>query len=316
MKRPRALFALCCALVSLLAAPALGDIVKIVVPFAAGGPVDQLARILSNDLGAKLGADVIVDDRGGAGGAIGAEFVARATPDGNTMLLCSLGSCVLSPILKPPAAYDPVKSFVPVMLVGEVPTLLVANNDLGVTTLKDLLAKARQQKLSYGSAGPGTTMNISIEMLDAAAGVKITHVPYRGAGPAISDLLGGHVDMLNADLPILLPLVKAGSVKPIALFAAERSPLLPDLPTTREFGLANVEIEDWYGIMLPAGTPPAARERLEQALFAVIALPSIKQRFAENGMHGTLGHEAFAARLAHEFAAWPATIQKLGVTGE
>ena len=119
MKRPRALFALCCALVSLLAAPALGDIVKIVVPFAAGGPVDQLARILSNDLGAKLGADVIVDDRGGAGGAIGAEFVARAAPDGNTMLLCSLGSCVLSPILKPPAAYDPVKSFVPVMLVGE-----------------------------------------------------------------------------------------------------------------------------------------------------------------------------------------------------
>jgi len=307
---------LCCALALPLAAPALADVVKIVVPFAAGGPVDQLARILSNDLGAKLGADVIVDDRGGAGGAIGAEFVARATPDGNTILLCSLGSCVLSPILKPPAAYDPVKSFVPVMLVGEVPTLLVANNDLGVATLKDLLAKARQQKLSYGSAGPGTTMNISIEMLNAAAGVKITHVPYRGAGPAISDLLGGHVDMINADLPILLPLVKAGSVKPIALFAAERSPLLPDLPTTREFGLANVEIEDWYGILLPAGTPPAVRERLEQALFAVIALPSIKQRFAENGMHGTLGHEAFAARLAHEFAAWPATIQKLGVTGE
>jgi tripartite-type tricarboxylate transporter receptor subunit TctC len=316
MKRPRALLALCCALALPLAAPALADVVKIVVPFAAGGPVDQLARILSNDLGAKLGADVIVDDRGGAGGAIGAEFVARAAPDGNTMLLCSLGSCVLSPILKPPTAYDPVKSFVPVMLVGEVPTLLVVNNDLGVATLKDLLAKARQQKLSYGSAGAGTTMNISIEMLNAAAGVKITHVPYRGAGPAISDLLGGHVDMLNADLPILLPLVKAGSVKPIALFAAERSPLLPDLPTTREFGVANVEIEDWYGILLPAGTPPAVRERLEQALFAVIALPSIKQRFAENGMHGTLGHEAFAARLKHEFAAWPATIQKLGVTGE
>jgi len=316
MKRPRALLALCCALALPLAAPALADVVKIVVPFAAGGPVDQLARILSNDLGAKLGADVIVDDRGGAGGAIGAEFVARATPDGNTMLLCSLGSCVLSPILKPPAAYDPVKSFQPVMLVGEVPTLLVANKDLGVATLQDLLAKARRQKLSYGSAGAGTTMNISIEMLNAAAGVKITHVPYRGAGPAISDLLGGHVDMLNADLPILLPLVKAGSVKPIALFAAERSPLLPDLPTTREFGVANVEIEDWYGILLPAGTPPAVRERLEQALFAVIALPSIKQRFAENGMHGTLGHEAFAARLKHEFAAWPATIQKLGVTGE
>jgi len=309
-------FGLPCAAALLLATPGLADTVKIVVPFAAGGPVDQLARILANALGPKLGADVIVDDRGGAGGAIGAELVARAAPDGNTILLASLGAYVLSPMLKPPTAYDPIKSFEPVMLVGEVPTLLVVNKELGVATLQDLIAKAKRQKLSYGSAGPGTTMNISVEMLNAAAGVKITHVPYRGAGPAISDLLGGHVDMLNADLPILLPLVQAGSVKALALFAAERSPLLPDLPTTKELGLPSVQIEDWYGVFLPAGTPPAARDKLEAALFAVVATPSIKQRFAENGMHGTLGHEAFAARLTREFADWPATIQKLGVTGE
>jgi tripartite-type tricarboxylate transporter receptor subunit TctC len=310
------LFGLCCAAVLLLATPALADTIKIVVPFAAGGPVDQVARILANGLGPKLNANVIVDDKGGAGGAIGCEFVAHAPPDGNTVLLASLGSFVLSPILKPPTSYDPVKSFEPVMLVGVVPSLLVVNKDLGVASLPQLINKAKAQKLTYGSAGPGTTMNIAVEMLNAAAGVKITHVPYRGAAPAINDLLGGHVDMLNADLPILLPLVKAGSVKALALFTEERSPLLPELPTTVELGLPSVVMENWYGVVLPAGTPHDVRDRLEQALFAVIEEPEIKQRLAANGMHGMLGHDAFAERLGKEFAAWPDTIKKLGITGE
>jgi len=316
MKRLRGwLFGLCCATLP-LATPALSDTLKIVVPFAAGGPVDQLARVLASELGPQLNADVIVDDRGGAGGAIGSEFVARATPDGTTMLLASMGSQVLSPILKPPTTYDAVKSFEPVMLVASIPSLLMVNQQLGVGTMKDLIAKAKQEKLTYGSAGPGTTMNIAVEMLNAAAGVKITHVPYRGAAPAINDLLGGHVDMLNADLPVLLPLVKAGSVKALALFARERTPLLPDLPTTKELGLPSVVMESWYGAFLPAGTPPQVRDKIERALFAVIALPAVKQRFADNGMHGTLGHEAFAARLEQDFATWPDTIKTLGITGE
>jgi tripartite-type tricarboxylate transporter receptor subunit TctC len=314
MRRVRAVAAawLCVA----LATPALAETVKIVVPFAAGGPIDQLARILQNDLAAKLGADVIVDDRGGAGGAIGAEFVARAAPDGDTMLLGSLGSCVIGPILKPPAAYDPVKSLEPVMMVGTMPSLLVVAPQSGMVTLADLIAKAKREKLSYGSAGPGTTMNIAVEMLNAAAGVKITHVPYRGAAPAITDLLGGHIDTLNADLPVLLPLVKAGTLRALALFAPERSPLLPDLPTTKELGLPDVVMQSWYGVFVPAGTPPAVRDRLEQALFAVVNLPPIKQRLADNGMHDPLGHEAFAARLNTEFAAWPATIKQLRITAE
>jgi tripartite-type tricarboxylate transporter receptor subunit TctC len=317
MMRLRYLLAgLCCAVALTLATPGLADTVKIVVPFAAGGPIDQLARILAAELGPKLGADVIVDDRGGAGGAIGSEYVAHATSDGMTMLLASLGSQVLSPILKAPATYDPVNSFEPVMLVASLSSLLVVSQKLGVASMQELIAKAKQEKLTYGSAGPGTTMNIAVEMLNAAAGVKITHVPYRGAAPAINDLLGGHVDMLNADLPVLLPLVQAGSVKALALFATERSPLLPDLPTTKELGLPSVVMESWYGIFLPAGTPPQVRDRLEQALFAVVATPSIRQRFAQNGMHGTLGHEAFAARLGKEFADWPEKIAKLGITGE
>jgi tripartite-type tricarboxylate transporter receptor subunit TctC len=300
----------------LLAAPVHADTIKIVVPFAAGGPVDQLARLLTPELAAQLKADVIVDDRGGAGGAIASELVAHAAPDGDTVLLTSMGAQILSPILKPPTTYDPVKSFEPAMMIATMPSLLVVNHELGVSNMKDLIAKAKAQKLTYGSAGPGTTMNIAVEMLNNAAGVKITHVPYRGAAPAINDLLGGHVDMLNADLPVLLPLVKAGTVTPIALFAPERTPLLPDLPTTKELGLPSVVMESWYGVFLPAGTPPAVRDKLEQALTAVVATPLVKQRFAERGMHGTLGHEAFEARLKQDYAQWPETITKLGITGE
>jgi tripartite-type tricarboxylate transporter receptor subunit TctC len=317
MKRFPALpFALHFAAALLLATPGHAETVKFVVPFAAGGPVDQWARIVTAELGAKLGADVIVDDRGGAGGAIAAEYVAHATADGTTVLFGSFGACVLSPILKPPSAYDPVKSFEPVMRVGAVPSLLVVNNELGVNTMQELIAKAKTQKLTYGSAGPGTTMNIAVEMLNTAAGVKITHVPYRGAAPAITDLLGDHVDMLNADLPVLMPLVKAGKVKAIALFAPERTPLMPDLASTKELGLPSVVMENWYGVLAPAGTPGAVRDKLEQALLAVVAMPSIQQRFAENGLHDPLGHAAFTALLKQEFADWPAEIQKLGITGE
>ena len=290
--------------------------IKIVVPFAAGGPVDQLARVLANGLGSKLGEDVIVDDRGGAGGAIACEFVARANPDGKTVLLASLGAFVIGPILKPPSNYDPVKSFEPIMLVGSVPSLIVVNPKSDIATLKDLVAKAKQQQLSYGSAGPGTTMNIALEMLNKAAGVKITHVPYRGAAPAITDLLGGHIETLNADLPVLLPLVKAGKVKALAVFSPERTPLLPDLPTTKELGFPGMIMENWYGLLFPAGTPKDMRNRLEHGAFAVITDPAVKARFAADGTHGALDHDAFAAMLSKQFAEWPGRIKTLGISAQ
>ena len=311
----RLAIALCAASV-MLAAPALAETVKIVVPFAAGGPVDQLARILSHDLALQLGADVIVEDKGGAGGAIGSETVARATPDGKTMLLASMGSHVISPTLRPPSGYDPVKSFEPVMMVGSVPSLLVVSPKAGISSLKDLIAKAKGQAMTYGSAGPGTTMNIAGEMLNAAAGLKIAHVPYRGAAPALTDLMGGHLDMLNADFPVLLPLIKGNQVQALAVYGAERSPLLPEIPTTKELGLPDVVMESWYGVFVPAGTPPPAREKLEKALFAVIAVPSVKEKLANNGMHGALDSAAFKARLAKDFPYWQDTIKELGITAE
>ena len=297
--------------------PATAGAVKIVVPFAAGGPVDQLARILGNELGPKLDADVIVENRGGAGGALGTDLVARAVPDGSTILLGSLGSQVLNPILKPPTTYDPAGALAPVMLVGSVPTFLVVSPTLGVSDLNALIAKARSgQQMTYGSAGLGTTMNIAGEMFKAAAGLKVTHVPYRGASPAISDLLGGHVDMLTADLPILLPLIIAGTVKPLALLGTERSPLLPTVPTTVELGLSGVVMENWYGVFVPVGTPLAVRSKLEAALFSVLEIPSVKERLAANGMRGTLGGDAFKAKLPSEFAFWQDTIKALGISAD
>jgi len=296
---------------------ATADTIKIVVPFAAGGPVDQLARILGNELGPKLGGDVIVENRGGAGGALGADLVAHAVPDGSTILLGSLGSQVLSPILKPPTTYDPTGAFAPVMLVGSVPSFLVVSSKLGVSDLKELMARAKSgQQMTYGSAGPGTTMNIAGEMFNAAAGLKVTHVPYRGAAPAISDLLGGHLDMLSADLPVLSPLIAAGTVKPLALLGKQRSPLLPSVPTTVELGLPGVVMENWYGVFVPVATPPAVQGKLEAALFSVLEIPSVKERLAANGMRGTLGADAFKAQLSKEFAFWQDTIKTLGITTE
>jgi tripartite-type tricarboxylate transporter receptor subunit TctC len=304
------------AAATLWAAPALAETIKIIVPFAAGGPVDQLARILAHELQPLLGADVIVEDKGGAGGAIGSEAVARATPDGTTILLASMGSHVISPTLRPPGGYDPVKSFEPVMMVGSVPSLLVVSPNAGIADLKDLIAKAKTKSMTYGSAGPGTTMNIAGEMLNAAAGLKVAHVPYRGAAPALTDLMGDHLDMLNADFPVLLPLVKAGKVKALAVYGTERSPLLPDVPTTVELGLPDVIMESWYGVFLPAGTPAPIHDKLEKALFAVIAIPSVKERLAAGGMHGALGSAAFKARMAKDFPYWKDTIARLGIKAE
>jgi tripartite-type tricarboxylate transporter receptor subunit TctC len=311
-----ALAGLGCAAVISLAGPASAEVIKFVVPFAAGGPVDQWARIVTSELGPKLGADIIVDDRGGAGGAIAAEYVAHSAPDGTTLLFGSLGSCVLGPILKPPAAYDAMKDFAPVMRVGAVPSLLVVNNELGVGTMAQLLAKAKQQKLTYGSAGAGTTMDIAVAMLNDAAGVKITHVPYRGAAPALTDLLGDHVDMVNADLPVLMPMVKAGKVKAVALFAPERTPLMPDLVTTKEAGFPSVIMENWYGVLAPAATPAPIRDKLEKALLEVVASPAVQQRIRDNGLHDTLDQTAFVAEIKKEFAQWSAIIHKLGMTSE
>jgi tripartite-type tricarboxylate transporter receptor subunit TctC len=249
------------------AAPADADSVRIVVPFAAGGPVDMVARLLAQELPARLGADVVVEIRGGAGGALASAEVARSPADGKTLYLASHGAFVINTVLRPPTAYDPLKSFVPIALVGSAPSLFVVRSDHPARSLAELIARAKQgTRMSYASAGAGTTMHIAAEQLNAAAGISITHVPYRGAGPAVNDLLGGHIDTMNADLPVLLPLVEAGKARALVLCASERTPLLPDLPTSTELGYPGVIMENWYGLFVPAGIAPALQATLEKAV--------------------------------------------------
>ena len=292
------------------------DQIKLVVPFAAGGPVDLIARTIASALPAKLGADVIVENRGGAGGIIGTELVAKAAPDGRTLLQASLGSHVLSAALRPQLNYDPIKSFTPIVFVGVVPSLLVVSAQSKIDSLSGLFVEAKRKAVSYGSAGPGTTMNIAGELFASVTGIKTTHVPYRGAGPALNDLLGGHLDMIIADTPVLLPLVNTNAVRPLALFAAERSPLIPDVATTAELGYPEIVMENWYGVLGPAGLAPSVQATLEKAVLEVLASPAIKERFAEGGLQGARDSNGLKARPASDVAYWGTAVKKLGISAE
>ena len=308
-----------CALVLAAAAfatPARADTVKILVPFAAGGPVDTTARLVAAELQPRLGMEVIVENRGGAGGALATETVARAAPDGKTLLMASLGSHVINPSLRAAQGYDPAKSFTPIALIGEVPSLIIVSADYPAKTLAELIAKAKQGQLSYGSAGPGTTMHIAGEQFNSAAGVKTTHVPYRGAAPAINDLLGGHIQFMNADLAVLLPQVTSGKARAIVLFGSERSPLLPDLPTSAELGYPSMMVENFYGLLAPAGTPADVVAKLEKAVLEAVKVSSVAEKLKAGGVHGTTGAKGFAAKLDRDFAFWGPEIKKLGITGE
>jgi tripartite-type tricarboxylate transporter receptor subunit TctC len=301
----------------LIAAPADADTVKIVVPFAAGGPVDMVARLVGQELAPRLGADVVIENRGGAGGALGAEAVVRSAPDGKTLFLASQGSFVINAVLRPPAGYDPLKAFAPIALVGAAPSLYIVRADHPAANLADFVARAKQgTKMSYASAGAGTTMHIAGEQLNAAAGIRLAHVPYRGAAPAINDLLGGHIDVMNADLPVLLPQVTSGKARALALAASERTPLLPDLKTTVEQGYPDVLMENWYGLLAPAGLAPDMQATLERAVLEIVKVPSVAERLNAGGIRGTLDAKAFRARLDREFAYWGPQIKKLGITAE
>ena len=290
------------------------DTIRFVVPFAAGGPVDAMARLLANEMQSSLGATIIVDDRGGAGGVIGTEVVARAAPDGRTLLVGSHGSLVISALLRTDLKYDPVKSFAPIAMVGHVPTLLVVSPDFPAADFKALIALAQTKKLSYGSAGPGTTMNIAGELINAGAHVSITHVPYRGVALALPDLIAGRLDLLPADPPVLLPLVAAKKLRPIAVFGTERLAALPDVPTTVELGYPDMVMENWYGLLAPAGLAPEKAARLEAAALTAIKSPKIQQHMRDGELRDTLDAAGFKARIARDIAFWGPMIKQLGIS--
>jgi tripartite-type tricarboxylate transporter receptor subunit TctC len=305
------------ALAIALAAPARADSIKVVVPFAAGGPVDTMARLVSSDMQTRLKTDMVIENRGGGGGVIATEAVARAAPDGKTLLFASSGSHVISAALRSgQLSYDPVKSFVPIGFVGAVPMLVIVSADYPAKTLAELIAKAKTEKLSYASAGAGSTMHIIGEVINAEAHIKTTHIPYKGVAPALNDLIGGHIQLLSADLPVLEPLVKSGKVRALALFAKERSPLLPDVPTSAELGYPGMLMNNWYGMLAPAGTPTAVIASLEQTMKETMKSPQIAARLAAGGLQDQSDSKEFHDRLVRETAYWGPQLKALGISAE
>jgi tripartite-type tricarboxylate transporter receptor subunit TctC len=293
------------------------DPIKLVVPFAAGGPVDALARIVAAELAPRLATDVVVENRGGAGGLLAVEQVARAPADGRTVLFGSVGAFVITNALKPQPGYDQLKTFAPVARVGAAPTLFIVKADSAVKTLPELIAKAKSGvKMSYGSAGAGTTMHIAAEQLNVAAGTKITHVPYRGIAPALNDIVGGHIDFLNGDITVLYPQVKSGALRALAVAGTERSALLPDVPTAQELGYKDVYMENWYGALVPAATPTDVVAKLEAAIMDAVKTPAVWAKISANGVYAPQDAKAFRAQIEKDIAYWAAEIKKLGITAE
>ena len=314
------LFKFCVVLAASLVAAAVNaqnnEAIKIIVPFAAGGPADQIARLVSNPLGLLLGKPVVVDNRGGAGGVIGVAAAAKAPGDGMTLLLTT-SSIVFTAGTTPKLSYNPRKDFEPVYLLGEVQTMIAVRPSLGVNTLAELAAKAKgPTKLNYGTTGVGGTMHIGAELLGKAANVSMVHVPYRGAAPALVDLMGGSVDFVNADVPILRPFIKDGRLKGLVIFDTKRSPQLPDVPTAVEAGMPSLQMTNWYGVLVPASTPADIRQKIETALTAVVRQPEIAAKLAEAGFSNPRDNAGFKARLDADFDRWLPWLKEANIRTE
>jgi tripartite-type tricarboxylate transporter receptor subunit TctC len=290
--------------------------IRFVVPFPAGGTPDIQARMLSEQLAQRLGQPVVIDNRGGAGGVIGTDAVAKAEPDGHTIAITSAGALAISKSLQQKLPYDTLKDLKPVTLVAKVPELLVVATDVPASSMKELLAlaKAKPGSLNFASTGPGSMPHLAGELFKSAAGIDIVHVPYKGAAPAVNDIIGNQVHMVFLDIPVLLPQVKAGKVKPIALGSTQRVPSLPDVPTTGEVGLPQIQAENWYGMVAPAATPPAVIAKLHKATVDALKSPEVIDKLAPQGAI-LVGNspEEFAAYIQSEIDKWGKVAKDAGI---
>jgi tripartite-type tricarboxylate transporter receptor subunit TctC len=286
---------------------ATGKNVRLVVPFTPGGTTDILARALAPKLALLPGQMVVIDNRPGAGGSLGADIVARAEADGNTLLMGHIGTLAVNVSLYPKLSYDPVKSFAPVAWVARVPNVLVVNVASGITSLRDLVARAKASpgKLTYSSGGNGSAAHITFEYLKLRAGIFMSHIPYRGTAPSVTDLLGGQVDATFTGAPALIPHIKSGRLRALAVSSRTRMAALPGVPTVAESGYPGFEADQWYGIVAPAGTPAHVVARLNAAINKVLASPEIAQQFAAEGAIPIMvTPKAFAELIAAEIPRW------------
>jgi len=291
--------------------------VRLVVPFAPGGINDTVARVVGDKMAQELGQPVIVENRAGASGTVGAAYVAKSAPDGYTLLVSSTGPIVMAPSLYKNLGYKPQQDLVPIAQLSANPTVLVVHPDVPAKTLPELMALAKSSagKLSYASVGSGTAPHLAAELFKSSAGLDIVHVPYKGGGPAVIDLLAGRVDMMFDAVSTFLPYVKAGKLRAIAVGSQIRSPALPQLPTMAETGLPGFEVASWVGLFAPAGTPPAAMERLTSAVTKAVANKQVQEAISAQGVIPSVSTpQAFAAAIATETPRWSSVIKQLGVT--
>jgi len=289
--------------------------IRLIVPFAAGGPMDIMSRALGERLTANLGQQVVVDNRGGAGGGIGAEIVARSAADGYTLLTGHIGTHAINVSLYPRLGYDPVKDFSPISLIATLPLGLFVNVSVPAKSVGDLvaLAKAKPGQINFASAGSGGPTHMAGEMFKAMAGIDIVHVPYKGNAAALADLIAGRVQMMFSNLLTATPHVKAGKLRAIAISTAKRSPQAPDLPTIAESGVAGYDLTPWYGIFAPAGTPRAIVIKLNREIDGILTAPELKERFRTQGVDlVTSTPEAFAALIRKEIPKWREVVKKSG----
>jgi tripartite-type tricarboxylate transporter receptor subunit TctC len=292
--------------------------IRIVVPYPPGGLNDTLARTVGQKLNEAWGQPVVVDNKPGGGTLIGTDAVAKASPDGYTLLITPFAFAVNPSIFKK-LPYDPLKDFAPITLAAATPNLLVANASVPFNSLKELIAsaKAKPGRLSYASTGTGSSNHLSMEKFKQMAAVDIVHVPYKGSAPAVTDLIGGQVDLMFDNIPNVLPHVKAGKLKVLAVTSPKRSSHVPEVPTVIEGGVPGYEVSVWFGIAAPAGTPEPIITKLNTEIVKVLNLPDVKEKFAAQGVDvvGSTPTE-FAAHIKSQMATWDKVVKDAGVTPE
>jgi tripartite-type tricarboxylate transporter receptor subunit TctC len=291
---------------------------RLIVPFTPGTGIDLIARQIGPHLSERLGRPVAVDNRAGASGNIGTEAVVRAAPDGSTLLV-TVNTLVMNRALYPKLSFDPVRDLEPITLTSWGTLLLVAGGKTGIGSVQDLLARARARPgaLNYGSPGAGTPHHLAMELLKNRTGSFITHIPYRGTGPAVTDLLGGQIDLMFLPIHVALQHVQNGSLKALAISSDKPSPLLPAVPPLKNLKLGEIDVEMWYGVMAPKGTPPAVVERLNRELKEILSRPDVRTAFETQGMlptHST--PQAFRQRLEADARRWAELIKAQGITAD
>jgi tripartite-type tricarboxylate transporter receptor subunit TctC len=289
--------------------------ITLMLPLAPGGPVDLLGRLLAQEYQMRSGVTATVENRTGGAGNIGIDAVRRAAPDGTTLLVIPAGNLTINPTLIPNLPFDVDRDFAPITILGTAPNLFVASPKLGIQTIPELIAQTKQKRMTYGTPGVGSQLHLAMELFKQKSGAEITHVPYRGTQPALTDLLGGHIDVLASNLPVVLPVIQEGKVVPLAMTTAERSPLLPGVPTLEESGVAGIDVTSWYGLLAPKATPKPVLEAIFAITVDILKSAALQQKLQDQGLSIKIETpEVFGKRIQHETAIWRELIQQRKIT--